>query len=85
MIYFLGFLGIAAFSITGVIAAGRRGMDSFSIVLLGAILFIFSRDMAVGPETSRLIGIGTILLLRILAIKRGMYYPGWLTFTGSQE
>ena len=205
MIYFLGLLGIAAFSITGVIAAGRRGMDIFSIVLLGvvtalgggtlrdmilvqpqvfwiadlsylwvaigasilaffgirlftylyplllyidafglalftvlaiektlllgfvptvaiimglitgitggmvrdiltgrmplllgkefyatpaligAILFVLCRDISVGPEMSRLIGITTILLLRVLAIKKGMYYPGWLTFKGSQE
>ncbi len=37
MIYNLGLLGIAAFSMTGVIAAGRKGMDIFSIVLLGVV------------------------------------------------
>lgn len=37
MIYYLGLLGIAAFSITGVIAAGRKDMDIFSIVLLGVV------------------------------------------------
>ena len=37
MIYYLGLIGIAAFSITGVIAAGRKGMDIFSIVLLGVV------------------------------------------------
>jgi len=37
MIYILGLIGIAAFSITGVIAAGRKDMDIFSIVLLGVV------------------------------------------------
>lgn len=37
MIYYLGLIGIAAFSITGVMAAGRKGMDIFSIVLLGVV------------------------------------------------
>lgn len=37
MIYYLGLIGIAAFSMTGVIAAGRKGMDIFSIVLLGVV------------------------------------------------
>lgn len=37
MIYSLGLIGIAAFSITGVIAAGKKGMDIFSIVLLGVV------------------------------------------------
>lgn len=37
MIYNLGLLGISAFSMTGVIAAGRKGMDIFSIVLLGVV------------------------------------------------
>lgn len=37
MIYYLGFIGIAAFAITGVIAAGRKGMDLFSIILLGVV------------------------------------------------
>jgi uncharacterized membrane protein YeiH len=36
-LYWSGMLGIAAFSITGVIAAGKRGMDIFSIVLLGVV------------------------------------------------
>lgn len=37
MIYYLGMIGIAAFAITGVIAAGKKGMDIFSIVLLGVV------------------------------------------------
>ncbi len=37
MIYYLGLIGIAAFAITGVIAAGKKGMDIFSIVLLGVV------------------------------------------------
>ncbi|MDX1451694.1 MAG: trimeric intracellular cation channel family protein [Oleiphilaceae bacterium] len=37
MIYYLGMLGIAAFSITGVLAAGKKDMDIFSIVLLGIV------------------------------------------------
>lgn len=37
MIYFLGMVGIFAFSITGVIAAGKKNMDLFSIVLLGVV------------------------------------------------
>lgn len=37
MFYYLGLFGIAAFAITGVIAAGRKGMDIFSIVLLGVV------------------------------------------------
>ncbi len=37
LLYWSGMLGIAAFSITGVIAAGKRGMDIFSIVLLGVV------------------------------------------------
>ncbi|MCP4117927.1 MAG: trimeric intracellular cation channel family protein [Desulfobacteraceae bacterium] len=37
MIYYLGLIGIAAFSITGVIAAGKKDMDIFSIILLGVV------------------------------------------------
>ncbi len=37
MIYYLGLIGIAAFAITGVIAAGKKDMDIFSIVLLGVV------------------------------------------------
>lgn len=37
MIYYLGLLGIAAFSITGVMAAGKKDMDIFSIVMLGVV------------------------------------------------
>jgi uncharacterized membrane protein YeiH len=37
LIFYLGLIGIAAFSITGVIAAGKRGMDLFSILLLGVV------------------------------------------------
>ncbi|MFW2366399.1 MAG: trimeric intracellular cation channel family protein [Desulforhopalus sp.] len=37
MLYYLGLIGIAAFAITGVIAAGKREMDIFSIVLLGVV------------------------------------------------
>jgi uncharacterized membrane protein YeiH len=37
MIYYMGLIGIAAFSITGVIAAGKKGMDIFSVVLLGVV------------------------------------------------
>lgn len=37
MVYYLGLIGIAAFSITGVIAAGKKDMDIFSIVLLGVV------------------------------------------------
>ncbi len=35
--YLLGLIGIAAFAATGVIAAGQRGMDIFSITLLGVV------------------------------------------------
>ena len=37
MIYLLGLIGVAAFAITGVIAAGQKGMDIFSITLLGVV------------------------------------------------
>ena len=37
MIYYLGLIGIAAFAMTGVIAAGKKDMDIFSIVLLGVV------------------------------------------------
>ncbi|MCO4786600.1 MAG: trimeric intracellular cation channel family protein [Marinomonas atlantica] len=37
LLYVLGMFGIAAFAITGVISAGRRNMDIFSIVLLGMV------------------------------------------------
>ncbi|TIH20210.1 trimeric intracellular cation channel family protein [Marinifilum sp. JC120] len=37
MVYYFGMLGIVAFSVTGVIAAGKRNMDIFSIVLLGVV------------------------------------------------
>jgi len=33
----MGLIGIAAFAITGVIAAGKKGMDIFSVVLLGVV------------------------------------------------
>lgn len=52
MMYCLGLLGIVAFSITGVIAAGKRGMDIFSIVLLGVVT-------AIGGGTLRDIILGT--------------------------
>lgn len=37
MIYYLGLIGITAFAVTGVIAAGKKGMDIFTIVLLGVV------------------------------------------------
>lgn len=37
LLYILGMVGIAAFAITGVISAGKRNMDLFSIVLLGMV------------------------------------------------
>lgn len=37
MLYYFGMIGIVAFSVTGVIAAGKRDMDLFSIVLLGVV------------------------------------------------
>ncbi len=37
MLYYFGMVGIVAFAVTGVIAAGKRDMDLFSIVLLGAV------------------------------------------------
>ncbi len=37
MVHYLGLIGIAAFSITGVIAAGKKDMDIFGIVLLGVV------------------------------------------------
>lgn len=37
MLYYLGLLGMTAFAVTGVIAAGKRDMDLFSIVLLGVV------------------------------------------------
>ena len=37
MIYTLGLIGIAAFAITGVMAAGKKGMDILSITLLGVV------------------------------------------------
>lgn len=36
-IYSLGLIGIAAFAITGVMAAGKKGMDILSITLLGVV------------------------------------------------
>jgi len=35
--YIIGIIGIAVFSITGVLAGAKRGMDLFSIVMLGVI------------------------------------------------
>ena len=40
MIYSLGLIGIAAFAITGVMAAGKKGMDILSITLLGVVTAI---------------------------------------------
>lgn len=40
MIYYLELIGIAAFSISGVIAAGKKDMDIFSIVVLGVVTAI---------------------------------------------
>lgn len=37
MVYYFGMVGIVAFAVTGVIAAGKRNMDLFSIVLLGVV------------------------------------------------
>lgn len=53
MIYYLGLLGITAFSVTGVIAAGRKGMDIFSIVLLGVVTALGGgtmRDVIIDTE-----------------------------------
>ena len=60
MIYYLGLIGIAAFSITGVIAAGKKDMDIFSIVLLGVVTALDGgtlRDMIidVSPRCSRIV------------------------------
>ncbi len=54
MIYYLEIVGIAAFSVTGVMAAGKKGMDIFSIVLLGVVTAVGGgtlRDVALdsGP------------------------------------
>ncbi len=51
MVYFLGMVGIAAFSVTGVLAAGKRDMDIFSIVLLGVVTALGGgtlRDLILG-------------------------------------
>jgi uncharacterized membrane protein YeiH len=40
MTYYLGLMAIAAMSITGVIAAGKKGMDIISIILLGVVTAI---------------------------------------------
>lgn len=40
MTYYLGLIGIAAFAITGVIAAVKKGMDIFSVVLSGFVTAI---------------------------------------------
>ncbi|SCY63402.1 trimeric intracellular cation channel family protein [Desulfoluna spongiiphila] len=37
IIYLIGMMGIAAFSVTGVVAAGKKDMDLFSIILLGVV------------------------------------------------
>jgi uncharacterized membrane protein YeiH len=37
VLYYLGLLGMTAFSVTGVLAAGKRDMDLFSIVLIGVV------------------------------------------------
>jgi uncharacterized membrane protein YeiH len=37
MIYLLSLLGVAVFAVTGVLAAGKRDMDIFSIVLIGVV------------------------------------------------
>jgi uncharacterized membrane protein YeiH len=37
LLYYLGLLGMTAFSVTGVLAAGKKDMDLFSIVLLGVV------------------------------------------------
>ncbi len=54
MFYYLGLFGIAAFAITGVIAAGRKGMDIFSIVLLGVVTALGGgtmRDIIIDAES----------------------------------
>ncbi|WP_028582774.1 trimeric intracellular cation channel family protein [Desulfogranum japonicum] len=37
MLYYVGLIAVVAFSVTGVIAAGKKDMDIFSIVLLGVV------------------------------------------------
>jgi len=37
IMYLIGMTGIAAFSVTGVVAAGKKDMDLFSIILLGVV------------------------------------------------
>ena len=53
--------------------------------LLGAVFFIVFCQYLPTHEYNRLYAIGIILLLRILAIHRGLYYPKWLTYNGEKR
>lgn len=64
MIYYLGMIGIAAFAVTGVIAAGRKGMDIFSITLLGVVTALGGgtiRDLIL--DSSPVFWVGDLLYL----------------------
>ena len=52
--------------------------------LLGALVFITLNANFPLHEFNRLYAIGIILLLRILAISWGLYYPAWLTYKGKE-
>lgn len=54
LLYILGMFGIAAFAITGVISAGKKDMDIFSVVFLGMVAALGGgtiRDTVLSVET----------------------------------
>ncbi|SDO97033.1 trimeric intracellular cation channel family protein [Desulforhopalus singaporensis] len=51
--------------------------------MFGAVVFILLIKYFPDHEYNRIYGMGIIFILRILAIRCGLYYPHWLTYKGS--
>ena len=70
VIYIIGMIGIAAFSITGVVAAGKKDMDLFSIILFGVVTALGGgtiRDLLMDANPIFWIGDETYLWVSVAA------------------
>ncbi|WP_300674833.1 hypothetical protein [Desulfoluna sp.] len=72
IIYLIGMVGIAAFSITGVVAAGKKDMDLFCTLL----------HLAPEAPFNRYGGLALAFGLRCASIHWGLYYPRFLLYKG---
>ncbi len=76
-IYLIGMVGIAAFSITGVVAAGKKDMDLFSIILLGVVTALGGgtiRDILMDANPIFWIGDETYLWVSVVAAIMAFFF-----------